>query len=130
MKAGCRRIGIDATGSFWEDNLRGYVKEGGEFLRGLEELVVYDTRGKDEWKGSAYLERFRRVVENKKKDLIFSELGEDWEAKESLRNCVSLLRTLWDVKGGEGDEELVEDYGPKPVISICELELREPEVQA
>jgi len=96
-------LAVDVEGSFWRENLRDYCAKGCWALNGVEELVLYDSREEKMWKGSDYLEKFRKKYTGGPKMLKFEECE---EKSRSLLDMEKFLERLFDkVEGKEKDEE-------------------------
>ncbi|PVH71297.1 hypothetical protein DL98DRAFT_521146 [Cadophora sp. DSE1049] len=116
---GLHTIAIDASGCFWRENLKDYCRRRCWVLNGVREVLIYDSMGVGELKGSEYLERFReRVVE--KRELSFVELEEEVDGVEGegeseqvrkVRDVERFLGKVFDVIESEGDVEGDEEFG-------------------
>lgn len=141
LENGLRSIAIDVSGVFWRENLRDYVLLANCWvLNGVEEVVLYDPRGDELWKGSEYLDKFRRRHKDGPRVLTFEPLetpGDD------LLHVQKLLNRCWDkcegvVKDEDVDEEVrarsyLDDFtgttkGPllRPEVKLMKLVTTKP----
>lgn len=116
VKTSLRSIAIDVNGSFWRENLRDYCKKGSWPFGKLEELILYDPSSEGIFKGSEYLEKFRRRYKSGPKDLGFSECE---EPTQKMSDVKALLEKFFDKIEGKVDEvALGEDGLPVPVEEV------------
>ncbi len=106
-KRGLVHLALDTEGSFWAENLRDYCAHGNWKLNGVEELIIYDSRGEKFWKGMEYLDKFRKRYKGGPKLLVLEELDGDESA--NVRDVETYLRKMFDKI--EGKEEKIEDAG-------------------
>ncbi|KAE9365608.1 hypothetical protein N431DRAFT_431036 [Stipitochalara longipes BDJ] len=104
-KKGIVHLAIDTEGSFWADNLRDYCTHGNWPLNGVQELMLYDSRGEKFWKGMDYLDKFRKRYKGGPKLLVLEEL--DGAKSDNVGDVETYLRKTFDKI--EGKEEKVEE---------------------
>jgi hypothetical protein len=138
---GLNRVAIDVSGTFWRENLRDYLNDKDCWaLNGVHEVVLYDPRKDTMWKGSDYLEKFRRKHKDGPRDLIFEPVE---EPEQTVRDVEIFLNKCWDKIEGqvvEEEEEVVvaksylDDTSPtaveyllRPDVKLMKLIARKPE---
>lgn len=136
-------LAIDVAGSFWKDNLVDYCKKRWWIFNGVDEVVLYDSRDEPLFKGSEYLEKFRRKVPGRK-DLSFVEVEEE-KRSEDLKGVETFLGKMFDAiderYGVDTDEAFVKkgtytDMTPtkketlrRPVVKLRKLVAETPTVE-
>jgi hypothetical protein len=134
---GLVHLAVDIEGSFWRENLRRYCTGGCWPLNGVEEVILYDSRGENMWKGSDYVEKFRKKYEGGRRDLMFEELE---EKNKSLEDMKKYLQKAFDRIEGkeeqvvEGDEVVAENIRIPRSLDDCEKtqpeELERPNIKS
>ncbi|KAH7311113.1 hypothetical protein BKA65DRAFT_518605 [Rhexocercosporidium sp. MPI-PUGE-AT-0058] len=108
-----RSIAVDVGTGFWKDNLRDYCRKRCWILNGVREVLLYDSTSEEVFKGSEYLDKFRRK-EVGKKDLSFVPLvveeGESVsEEARKLKEVEAFLVKVFGVIDGSGSIEGVDE---------------------
>ncbi len=109
-EGGLAHLAVDIEGSFWRENLRDYCARGCWALNGVEEITLYDSRGEKMWKGSDYLEKFRKKYKGGPRDLVLEALE---NKSKSLRDVEKYLEKTFDTIEGK-EEKIVEGEDPAP----------------
>ncbi|KAF8858695.1 hypothetical protein BDZ45DRAFT_689883 [Acephala macrosclerotiorum] len=68
-----KTLAIDVNDVFWKENLRNYCKKQCWVFNELDELILYDTSNDDMFKGSDFLEKFRKKHKDGPRDLSFRD---------------------------------------------------------
>jgi 2EXR family len=103
--AGLAHLAMDTAGCFWAENLKDYCTHGNWPFNGLKELMLYDSHGETFWKGSEYLDKFRRRYKGGPKLLELE--GLEGEKSEDIQLVEKYLLTTFDKI--EGKEEKTKD---------------------
>jgi hypothetical protein len=132
---GLVHLAIDTEGSFWRENLRDYFTKGCWVLNGVQEVILYDSRGEKMWKGSDYLEKFRKKYKGGPRELVFEEVE---EKGQSLKDVERYLDKIFDKIEGkeedivEGEEAPAENVRIPKYLDDCPKtdpgELRRPKI--
>jgi 2EXR family len=103
-EAGLVHLALDVEGSFWRENCRDYCRKGTWVLNGVQELILYDSRGDTFWKDLSFLDKFRKEYKGGPKLL---ELESEEDKSQNVQDTVKFLLKTFDTI--EGEEEKIED---------------------
>lgn len=140
IKNGLQRVAIDVSGAFWRENLKDYVLGKDCWtLNGVREVVLYDAREDEMWKGSDYLDKFRKRHKDGPRILSFEQLEEPGEgvlhAERLLNRCWNRCEGVLDDDAGEeitakkyldDFDSTPEEYLLRPDLSLMKLIATKP----
>ncbi|CZR63604.1 uncharacterized protein PAC_13501 [Phialocephala subalpina] len=114
-----KTLAVDVNGVFWKENLRDYCKKQCWVFSELDELILYDTSNDDMFKGSDFLEKFRKKHKDGPRDLSFH----DWtgEVSQSMSEVKEFLEEMFDRIEGKVEDvvpEVGEDGEPVEVKEV------------
>jgi hypothetical protein len=116
-RAGLVHLAMDTEGSFWQSNLKDYCNHGTWALNGVQELMLYTSKDDSIWKGSAYLEKFRRHYKGGPKLLELVDL-EDEPSQDVMDVEKFIVQSFEQIEGKEGKPEKNEEEAQTTIRRI------------
>lgn len=115
--AGLVHLAMDVEGSFWRENCRDYCKYGTWILNGVQEVILYDSRGDDFWKGIDFLDKFRKQYKGGPKLFELQEL--DDEPTQNMQDVEKFMLKAFDTIEGKGEkDDEAEEVEVEPILRI------------
>lgn len=114
-----KSLAVDVNGVFWEENLRDYCKKQCWVFSELDELILYDTSNDDMFKGSNFLEKFRKKHKDGPRDLSFHDRTEEMSPRMS--EVSEFMEEMFDRIEGKVEDvvlEVGEDGEPVEVQAV------------